>query len=142
VTSRPLAAAVLAGVGIEAAALLAAAAWMIGQIVSGGSQALGTAIALVVFTVGLAAVLVAVALRLARAGSGPARATVVTWQLVQAGSAGMIIGASEASTLALGGAWFAAGLAVVVVALVVLDSWRAHRDDGGVAGERQAARRG
>ena len=139
-TSRPLAAAVLVAVGLESATLLVAAAWMVGQIVSGGSEAIGTAIGLVVFAVALAAVLVAVALRLVRAGSGPARATIVTWQLVQAGSAGMIIGAAEASRAALVGAWLAAALAVVVVALVVLDAWRAFRDDGGVAAGRQATR--
>lgn len=139
-TSRPLAAAVLSAIGLEAAALLVAAAWMVGQVVSGGSEAIGTAIGLVVFTVALAAVLVAVALRLVRSGSGPARATIVTWQLVQAGSAGMIIGAAEASTTALVGALLAAGLAVLVVGLVVLDAWRAYRDDAGVVA-RSATRR-
>jgi len=140
VTSRPLAAAVLVAVGLESATLLAAAAWMVVQIVSGDSEAIGTAIGLVVFAVALAAVLVAVALRLVRAGSGPARATIVTWQLVQAGSAGMIIGAAEASPAALVGAWLAAALAVVVVVLVVLDAWRAFRDGEGVATGRQAMR--
>lgn len=140
--SRPLGAAVLVAVGLESATMLAAAAWMLGQILSGGSEAIGTAVGLVVFAIALAAVLVAVALRLVRAGSGPARATVVTWQLVQAGSAGMIIGADEASRAALVGAWLAAALAVLVVVLVVLDAWRRFRDDGGVADARPEARRG
>lgn len=135
-TSRPLAAAVLAAVGLKSATLLVAAAWMVVQIVTGDSEAIGTAIGLVVFAVALAAVLVAVSLRLVRAGSGPARATIVTWQLVQAGSAGMIIGADEASRAALVGAWLAAALAVAVVAFVVLDAWRAFRD-GGAVGDRQ-----
>lgn len=138
-TSRPFATAAFVGVGLEAAALVAAAVWMVGQIASGASQAVGTAVALVVFTLGLAAALVAVGLRLARTGSGPARATVVTWQLVQAGSAGMIIGADEASSTALAGAWFAAGLAVVVVVLAVLDAWRTNRA-GESPQEREAAR--
>ena len=139
-TSRPIAAAVLVAVGLESATLLVAAFWMVVQIVSGDSEAIGTALGLVVFAVALAAVLVAVTLRLVRAGSGPARATIVTWQLVQAGSAGMIIGAAEASPAALAGAWVAAGLAVAVVALVVLDSWRAYRDDEGAVGDRQPTR--
>lgn len=119
---------VLIGVGLEAAALAAAVAWMVWQVVTGASAAPGPALALALFAVLLALGLLAAARAVMRHGSGPARAVVVTWQLVQAGSAGTIIGAGGTLPAALAGAWLAAGLAVVVVALTVLDARRSQPD--------------
>ncbi|MCV2395849.1 hypothetical protein OEB99_16155 [Actinotalea sp. M2MS4P-6] len=115
---------IAAGVGVEIAALVAAAGWVVWQILVGGAAAPGPALALAVFALILAAALFGAVRAVLRRGSGPARAVVVTWQLVQAGSAGMIIGAADTASVALIGAWTAAALAVGVVLASVLDAWR------------------
>jgi hypothetical protein len=127
VTSRSLAAVVLLGVVVEVGALVVAGGWVAWQLVEGRADAPGTAGGLVGLAVILAVGLALAGLALVRRGSGAARATVVTWQLVQAGSAGTIIGAGVASTAVVATAWGAAALAAVVVVASVADAWRANR---------------
>ncbi len=114
------------GVGLEVAALLAAAGWMVWQVVAGAAAAPGAALGLALFAVLLALGRAAAARAVHRHGSGPARAVVVTWQLVQAGSAGTIIGAGDTVPAALTGAWVAALLAIAVVVAAVLDARVSH----------------
>ncbi|MDO8108535.1 hypothetical protein Q6348_15160 [Isoptericola sp. b441] len=129
-TSRPLSIAVVVGVGIEVLGLVAAAAWMAIQLLRGRADSVGTAVGLVVFALVFAGALALVTRSLVRTGTRPARATVVTWQLVQAGSAGTIIGAGVASPAVIATTWATAALAVVLVAVLVADAWRANRAAG------------
>jgi hypothetical protein len=127
VTSRALAAVVLLGVGVEVGSLVVAGGWVAWQLVAGRADAPGTAGGLVGLAVILAAGLALAGLALVRRGSGAARAVVVTWQLVQVGSAGTIIGAAVASQAVVAAAWGAAALAAAVVVASVADAWRADR---------------
>lgn len=122
--ARPV---VLGGALLEALALLAGAGWAVAVLVGGDAAAPAAAGALAGCAALLALGLGLSARSLARSGSGLARGVVVTWQLVQAGSAGTIIGAGETASGALVAAWAAAALSVLVVAAAVVDSWHSHR---------------
>lgn len=115
------------GVGLEVVVLIAAAAWVLWQVLTGASSAPGPAVVLAAFALLAALMLGAAARSVLRGGSGPARAVVVTWQLVQAGSAGTIIGAGGSRASALVGAWVAVALALGVVLSTVLDARRTAR---------------
>ncbi len=112
-TSRPPAlVALLAGVGIEVVALVAGAVVVLVELVAGGSQAVGVSVFLVVFALGVAAVLAA-SLRGLLRGQRWARSPVATWQILQAVVA--------VSSLQVGvTAWVVAGLVLALVVLVLL----------------------
>lgn len=122
--ARPV---VLGGALLEALVLLAGAGWALTVVVGGRASAPAAAGALAGCAALLAVGLAFSARALARSGSGLARGVVVTWQLVQAGSAGTIIGAGDTVTTALVAAWVAAALSVVVVVAAGVDSWHSHR---------------
>lgn len=129
--ARPV---VVVGTFVEALAVLAGAVWALVVVVGGHAAAPAAAGALAAWAALLGVGLGFAGRAFARSGSGLARGVVVTWQLVQAGSAGTIIGAGGTATGALVGAWLAAALAVVVVVAAAVDSWHSHRprEDRGV----------
>lgn len=132
---RPAAIAVQMGVWLEAGLLVVASAWMTARLAAGGDGSPLPGLALVVFSLLLAGLLFAAVRSLVRDGSGPARALVVTWQIVQAGTAGSIIGAADVPAQAVLGAWAAVVVAVVVVVAALLDARGPERE---AARERQA----
>ncbi|MFD6092481.1 hypothetical protein ACFWGN_10210 [Oerskovia sp. NPDC060338] len=73
---------VIAGIGLEAVALVVGALLVLVELVSGRSSAAGVSIFLVVFALGVAAVLGASARGLLR-GQRWSRSPVATWQLLQ-----------------------------------------------------------
>lgn len=116
-------AAVLAvGVGLEVLALGTWAGLATWSVVTGSADAPGPVIGLALTALVLAAVLVLATRAALRTGSGPARALVVTWQLVQAGTAGSVLGAGVTATVVLTAAWAGVGLAVVVVGAALADA--------------------
>lgn len=120
------------GVGVEVLGLLAwsaAAGW---SVLAGQSGA--PVLALVAVVVGLAVVLALAARAVLASGSGPGRALVVTWQLVQAGTAGSVIGADVAITQVDAVAWTAVGLAVLVVVASLADARGSADEVSGPAG--------
>ncbi|GAA1710657.1 hypothetical protein GCM10009809_03790 [Isoptericola hypogeus] len=103
---------VAAGVALEALLLVAAAATVGVELVSGGSGSVGVSVFLVLFFLGVAWALVA-ATRVLWRGRHGGRAPLVVWQVMQG-----LVGFS----LLTGGVTWAvlAGVALVVVAAVVL----------------------
>ena len=95
---------------LEAAALTTVSLWWLVVLVAEGSQALAVALFLLVFGLGVAAVLVAGA-RALLAGSRRARGPVITWQLLQG---------ATAVTLLQGGIAWGWPLLVLAAAILVL----------------------
>ncbi len=84
--SRPPAlTALVAGVGVEIAALVVGAVLILVELVRGGSQSFGVSVFLVVFALGVGAVLAA-SLRGLLRGQRWARSPVATWQILQGSS--------------------------------------------------------
>ena len=110
---RPLAlTALLVGVGIEVAVLVVGAVLLLVELVRGGSQSFGVSAFLVVFALGVAAVLAA-SLRGLLRGQRWARSPVATWQILQ--------GVVAISSLQVGVTpWVVAALVLAVVVLVLL----------------------
>lgn len=103
---------VLVGVMVEAVLLVLAAGAVLFELIRGGSGSLAVSAFLVVFFLGVAAVLVTCA-RALRGGRRGGRAPVAVWQLLQ--------GLVGISLLTSGTTWaLLAGVALVVVSLVVL----------------------
>ncbi|QJW36072.1 hypothetical protein [Cellulosimicrobium protaetiae] len=111
--SRPPAlTALLAGVGVEVLALVVGAAVILVELVGGGSQSVGVSAFLVVFALGVAAVLAA-SLRGLLQGRRWARSPVATWQILQAVVA--------VSSLQVGVTpWVVVALVLAVAVLVLL----------------------
>lgn len=101
----------LVGVLIEAAVLVGLAGWSAVQLATAGAQSLGVGLFLVVFCLGVAAVLVAAA-RALRRGSRRARGPIITWQLLQ--------GATAITLIQVGVVWGALALALALVVLGLL----------------------
>ncbi len=110
---RPLAlTALLVGVGIEVAVLVVGAVLLLVELVRGGSQSFGVSAFLVVFALGVAAVLAA-SLRGLLRGQRWARSPVATWQILQ--------GVVAISSLQVGVTpWVVAALVLAVVVLVLV----------------------
>ena len=101
----------------EAAALtLAALGWLV-QVVAGATEGTSVAWFLLAFVVGVAGVLVLSARTLRRGGRG-GRAPVVTWQLLQAATAGTVLQGGAALPVVVV-AVVALGVGVVVVGLLL-----------------------
>ena len=113
VPARPAAlTALLVGVGIEIVALVAGAVLILVELVAGGSQSLGVSLFLVVFALGVAAILAASLRGLVR-GQRWSRSPVATWQVLQ--------GVVAISSLQVGVTpWVVVGLVLAVVVLVLL----------------------
>lgn len=102
--------AALAGVGLEALSLVAAAVVLVVELVAGGSDDAGISIFLVLFCLGIAAALVAAG-RVLLAGRRGGRGPVLTWQAFQ-----LVIGVSMVGA----DGWVrAGGVATIAVALAV-----------------------
>ncbi len=114
-----------AGLLLEAAALVVGAVWALVVVVSGGADSIAVALSLAAFALVVGALL-AVASRAVRQGRERARGPVLTWQLLQAATAGTLIGgAGDATPVAARLAfWAAALLAVLVVGALVVDAVR------------------
>ena len=110
---RPLAlTALLVGVGIEVVVLVVGAVLLLVELARGGSQSFGVSAFLVVFALGVAAVLAA-SLRGLLRGQRWARSPVATWQILQ--------GVVAISSLQVGVTpWVVAALVLAVVVLVLL----------------------
>lgn len=102
----------LLGVLAEAAAVVAAAGLLVTDVVTGQAHQVGSTLAIAVFLVGIAALLVGSARALAH-GRRWARGPVLTWQLIQAAS-----GATQLSTSPVVGALLLGVALVVVVGLL------------------------
>lgn len=111
--SRPAAlTALVAGVGIEIAALAVGAVLILVELLRGGSQSFGVSVFLVVFALGVGAVLAASVRGLLR-GQRWARSPVATWQILQ--------GVVAVSSLQVGVTpWVVVALVLAVVVLVLL----------------------
>lgn len=111
--ARPAAlTALVAGVGVEVVALVAGAVVLLVELFGGGSQSVGVSLFIVVFALGVAALLVAAARGLLQ-GRRWARSPVATWQILQ--------GVVAVSSLQVGVTpWVVAALVVAVVVLVLL----------------------
>ena len=120
----------LAGVcvAVEAAALGLGGLWALGIVVRGAADSVAVSLSLAAFALGLGALL-ALASRAVRRGRERVRGPVLTWQLLQAATAGALIGGAGAATplAARLGFWGSALLAVVAVAALVVDA--ARRED-------------
>jgi hypothetical protein len=112
-TGRPPAlTALVAGLGLEVVALVVGAVVLLVELFAGGSVAVGVSLFLVVFALGVAAVLVAAARGLLQ-GRRWARSPVATWQILQAVVA--------VSSLQVGVTpWVVVALVLAVVVLVLL----------------------
>jgi len=112
-SSRPAAlAALVAGVGVEIVALVVGALVILVELVRGGSQSAGVSGFLVVFALGVAAVLAASVRGLLR-GQRWARSPVATWQILQ--------GVVAVSSLQVGVTpWVVAALVLALAVLVLL----------------------
>lgn len=112
-TARPPAlVALLVGVGIEIVVLAVAAVVVLVELVAGGSQSVGVSAFLVVFALGVAAVLAASARGLLH-GRRWARSPVATWQILQ-----IVV---TVSSLQVGVTpWVVVGLVLAVAVLVLL----------------------
>jgi len=100
------------GVGIEVLALVAGALVVLVELVSGGSQSLGVSLFLVVFALGVAAILAASLRGLVR-GQRWSRSPVATWQILQ--------GVVAVSSLQVGVTpWVLVALLLAVTILVLL----------------------
>ncbi|MCO7274256.1 hypothetical protein [Cellulosimicrobium cellulans] len=108
----PALTALLVGVGIEVAVLVVGAVLLLVELARGGSQSFGVSVFLVVFALGVAAVLAASMRGLLR-GQRWARSPVATWQILQ--------GVVAISSLQVGVTpWVVAALVLAVVVLVML----------------------
>ncbi len=108
----PALTALLVGVGIEVVVLVVGAVLLLVELVRGGSQSFGVSAFLVVFALGVAAVLAA-SLRGLLRGQRWARSPVATWQILQ--------GVVAISSLQVGVTpWVVAALVLAVVVLVLL----------------------
>ncbi|WP_139123099.1 hypothetical protein [Cellulosimicrobium cellulans] len=104
--------ALLAGVGLEVVALVVGAVVLLVELFGGGSQSVGVSLFLVVFALGVAALLVAAARGLFQ-GRRWARSPVATWQILQ--------GVVAVSSLQVGVTpWVVVALVVAVAVLVLL----------------------
>ncbi len=111
---------------LEAAVLIAVLLWWLVVLLAEGSQTLAVALFLLVFGLGVAAVLVAGVRALLR-GSSRARGPVITWQLLQG---------ATAVTLLQGGivwGWPLLVLAATVMVLLMTRPVVAHTTHGVVA---------
>lgn len=111
---------------LEAGALAALGAGLVGDVVTGAAAAAGTSAALAVFYLAVAAGLVAAGRALLR-GRRWARGPVVTWQLLQ-GACALALGSLFAPWVVVALLTLAAG----VVAGVLWPVSRAYLDGGGV----------
>lgn len=111
--SRPPAlTALVAGVGLEIAALAVGAVLILVELLRGGSQSFGVSVFLVVFALGVGAVLAASVRGLLR-GQRWSRSPVATWQILQ--------GVVAVSSLQVGVTpWVVVALVLAVVVLVLL----------------------
>lgn len=108
----PALTALLVGVGIEVMVLVVGAVLLLVELARGGSQSFGVSVFLVVFALGVAAVLAASMRGLLR-GQRWARSPVATWQILQ--------GVVAISSLQVGVTpWVVAALVLAVVVLVLL----------------------
>ena len=116
------------GIAIEVLALGVGGLWAVGVVLTGNAESVAVSLVLAAFALGLAALL-ALAARAVLGGRDRVRGPVITWQLLQAATAGTLIGgAGEGTPGAIrGAAWFAAVLAVVVVVSLVVDAARGTR---------------
>ncbi len=106
------------GVGVEVITVVLAAGWAGARAALGHTDAPLTAFGLALFALVIAVGLAGAGWAAVKRGSGVGRAVVITWQLIQIGSAGTIIGASaKGPTLAV--AWFAVVGAVAVVGAMI-----------------------
>ncbi|MFC8922673.1 hypothetical protein [Cellulosimicrobium sp. NPDC057127] len=112
-TGRPPAlTALVAGVGLEVVALLVGAVVLLVELFSGGSASLGVSLFLVVFALGVAALLTA-AVRALLHGRRWGRSPVATWQILQ--------GVVAVSSLQAGVTpWVVVALVLAVAVLVLL----------------------
>ncbi len=107
----------LAGVGVEVLALLVYVGTSVVTLVDRGTRSPAVTAFVLVFVLGVAALLVAAA-RALRRGARRARGPLVTWQLLQAAVAGSLLAAGvEAVVVAYAGG--ALALAVIVVVLLL-----------------------
>lgn len=120
--------AAVAGVLLEAVALVAGAVWAVVELVTGRATATGAGLA--VFALAVAAVLVGAG-RALRRGSRRARGPVLTWQLLQAATALTLFGIDGAPVALPWGAAVALALAVGVAAAVLSPPALRHTLDGG-----------
>ncbi|OLT55344.1 hypothetical protein BJF88_06460 [Cellulosimicrobium sp. CUA-896] len=104
--------AVVAGVAIEVVALVVGAVVLLVELFSGGSGSVGVSLFIVVFALGVAALLAA-AVRGLLQGRRWARSPVATWQILQ--------GVVAVSSLQVGATpWVVVALVLAVVVLVLL----------------------
>lgn len=102
----------MAGVGVEIVALVVGALLILVELVRGGSQSVGVSGFLVVFALGVAAVLAA-SVRGLLGGQRWARSPVATWQILQ--------GVVAVSSLQVGVTpWVVAALVLALAVLVLL----------------------
>ncbi|MCB7137153.1 hypothetical protein [Cellulosimicrobium marinum] len=104
--------ALVAGIGLEVLALAAGAVLVLVELVAGRSMSLGVSLFLVVFALGVAALLAACVRGLLQ-GRRWARSPVATWQILQ--------GVVAVSSIQVGATpWALVALALAVVVLVLL----------------------
>ncbi|WP_435736740.1 hypothetical protein V5D56_18530 [Cellulosimicrobium sp. PMB13] len=104
--------ALVVGVLVEALALAVGGVVVLVELVAGGSQSVGVSLFLVVFALGVAALLV-LSVRGLLHGRRWARSPVATWQILQ-----LVVAISTLQSGAT--AWVAAALVLAVVVLVLL----------------------
>jgi len=111
--------ALVIGVLIEVAGLVAFAVVLLGELLTGGSSSLGVSLFLVFFLLGVAWVLV-VSCRALLAGRRSGRGPVVTWQLFQI--VGSVAATGSGTGASVPGGWAALTIAVVVGGLLMTPS--------------------
>ena len=113
------------GIAIEAVALAVGGLWALGVVLVGSADSIAVLLSLAGFAL-LVAVLLGLATVAVLRGRARVRGPALTWQLLQAASAGTFIGgAGDATPVGTRAAfWVAALLAVVVVAALVIDTAR------------------
>src|SRR5687767_3142263 len=111
--------ALVIGVLLEVAGLVAFAVVLLGELLTGGSSSLGVSLVLVFFLLGVAWVLV-VSCRGLLAGRRSGRGPVVTWQLFQIVGSVAAIGSGTGVSVPRG--WVALTIAVVVGGLLMTPS--------------------
>ncbi len=116
------------GTAVEAVALGLAGLWALVVVLRGAAESVAVDLSLAGFALALA-VLLGLATRAVLRGRERVRGPVITWQLLQAATAGTLIGGATAATplpIRLA-AWAAAVLALLVVAALVVDAARRDR---------------
>ena len=111
--------ALVIGVLLEVAGLVAFAVVLLGELLTGGSSSLGVSLFLVFFLLGVAWVLV-VSCRALLAGRRSGRGPVVTWQLFQI--VGSVAAIGSGTGVSVPGGWTALTIAVVVGGLLMTPS--------------------